>query len=166
MLRFVHNWVSRVSPVIVMRRGWGPRDNRGLVQTGLARLLEMAWTLGALWDALVLDHALGLQERLFARLWCNHLWLNQRVFLAPALLSLFWLPQLGFDHLVDFLYLDVWLFCQSKQVIEVELAFQIQCKADKGVDEADETLHKLAGLSEASNHPDFRLNKESLPDLL
>ena len=73
---------------------------------------------------------------------------------------------MGINHLIDFFNLDVWLFRQSKQVIKVELAFLIQCKADKGVDEADEALHKLAGLSEASNHPDFRLNEESLPDLL
>lgn len=56
------------------------------------------------------------------------------------------------------------LLCQAEHIVEAELSFKVQCQADEGVDEVDETLHGLASCDKSANHPDFRLAEEVFED--
>ena len=47
------------------------------------------------------------------------------------------------------------LFCITEQVIEVELALQVQCQTDKSIDEVHKALHKLACLDETADDPNL-----------
>ena len=58
----------------------------------------------------------------------------------------------GAEEKLDFFGLGRGLFSQPKQIVIIKFALKVQGKADKGVDQLNETLHEFVGLHESSDH--------------